>query len=131
MINNSFKTYFFSALAFLLILTISLEIYLPIFINKEGKIGMFFFNLIVMIFLHHYCNRDKLRDFELKSTEHTIETKVIFYSQFLVISHLLIFVIISIFFETARDGYFDLVVLLLIQIYLFSRGDEYLKFSDY
>ena len=127
MINNSFKTFFFSSLAVLLVLTITLEIYLPIFINKEGKIGMFFFNLIVMIFLHHYCNRYKLRDFELKSKEHTIETKVIFYSQFLVIFHLLIFVIISIFFETARDGYFDLVILLLIQIYLFSRGDEYLK----
>lgn len=130
MINNSFKTYFFSALAVLLILTISLEIYLPIFINKEGKIGMFLFNLIVMFFLHHYCNRDKLRLFELKNTEHALETKVIFYSQFLIISHLLIFVIISIFFKTAREGYFDLVVLLLIQIYLFSRGDEYLKLSN-
>jgi hypothetical protein len=91
---------------------------------------MFLFNLIVMIFLHHYCNREKLRDFELKSIAHTIETKVIFYSQFLIISHLLVFAIISIFFKTARDGYFDLVVLLLIQIYLFSRGDEYLKFTD-
>ena len=89
MINNSFKTFFFSSLAVLLVLTITLEIYLPIFINKEGKIGMFFFNLIVMIFLHHYCNRDKLRDFELKSKEHTIETKVIFYSQFLVYKKIL------------------------------------------
>jgi hypothetical protein len=131
MINNSFKTYFFSSLAILLLLTISLEIYLPMLLNKEGKIGMFFFNLIVMIFLHHYCNREKLRDFELKNPEHSVETKLIFYSQVLIISHLLIFVIISIFFETAREGYFDLVVLLLIQIYLFSRGDEYLKLTTY
>jgi hypothetical protein len=97
------------------------------FINKEGKIGMFFLNLIVMIFLHHYCNRNKLRYFDLKSPEHSLETKMIFYSQFLIISQLLIFVIISIFFKTARDGFLDLVILLLIQIYLFSKGDEYLS----
>jgi hypothetical protein len=127
MINSNFKTYFFSSLAILLLITVSLEIYLPMFINKEGKIGMFFLNLIVMIFLHHYCNRNKLRYFDLKSPEHSLETKMIFYSQFLIISQLLIFVIISIFFKTARDGFLDLVILLLIQIYLFSKGDEYLS----
>ena len=130
MINSSFKTFFFSSLAILLLLTISLEIYFPMLINKEGKTGMFFFNLSVMIFLHHYCNRERLRDFELKNTVNTIETKVIFYSQVFIISHLLIFVIISIFFETTREGYFDLIFLLLIQVYLFSRGDEYLKLPN-
>jgi uncharacterized protein YacL len=129
--NNNFKTYFFSFLAFLLVFTISLEIYLPIYLNTttEKITGMFFFNFIVMIFLHHYCDRDNLKYFDLKETYHKVETKIIFYSQFVIIIHLLLYVLASIFFTTNRDGFIDLIILLLIQIYLFTRGNDYLNFE--
>jgi hypothetical protein len=58
------KTYILSILAIVLLITTSLEIYLPIINSKQGTFSMFFFNLFGLLFLHHYCNRGKFRDYD-------------------------------------------------------------------
>jgi hypothetical protein len=119
------KTYILSVLAIVLLITTSLEIYLPIINSKQGTLSMFFFNLFGLLFLHHYCNRGKFRHFDLKKPNQPLETLVIFFCQLLIIIQLMFFVMVSIFFNTQRISMSDLVVLLIIQTYLFSMGDEY------
>ncbi len=119
------KTYILSILAIVLLITTSLEIYLPIMNSKQGTLSMFFFNLFGLLFTHHYCNRGKFRHFDLKQTNQPLETLIIFFCQLLIIIQLLLVVIISIFFNIQRVVIADLVVLLIIQTYLFSMGDEY------
>ena len=93
------KTYIFSFLAIVLVITTSLEVYLPIVNSKQGTISMFFFNLTGLIFLHHYCNRGKFRHFDLKQTNQPLETLIIFFCQLFIIIQLLLVVIISVFFN--------------------------------
>ena len=119
------KTYILSILAIVLLITTSLEIYLPIINSKQGTLSMFFFNLFGLLFIHNYCNRGKFRDYDLKKTNQPIETLVIFFCQLLIIIQLMFFVIVSIFFNTLRISMSDLVILLIIQTYLFTMGDEY------
>jgi hypothetical protein len=119
------KTYILSILAIVLLITTSLEIYLPIINSKQGTLSMFFFNVFGLLFLHHYCNRGKFRNFDLKKPNQPLETLVIFFCQLLIIIQLMFFVMVSIFFNTQRISMSDLVILLIIQTYLFSMGDKY------
>jgi hypothetical protein len=119
------KTYILSILAIVLLITTSLEIYLPIVNSEQGTLSMFFFNLFGLLFLHHYCNRGRFRHYDLKNTNQPLETLVIFFCQLLIIVQLLFVIIVFIFFSTQRISMGDLVILLIIQTYLFSMGDEY------
>ena len=119
------KTYILSILSIILLLTTSLEIYLPIIKTKQEILLMFFFNFFGLIVLHNYCNRGKFIDYNLKDEHQTIETKIIFFCQLLIIVQLLLVVILDIFFTTLRINISDLIILLIIQTYLFSMGNEY------
>jgi purine-cytosine permease-like protein len=92
------KTYILSILANVILISTSLDIYLPIMNSKQGTLSMFFINLFGLLFTHHYCNRGKFRHFDLKQTNQPLETLIIFFCQLLIIIQLLLVVIISIFF---------------------------------
>jgi hypothetical protein len=119
------KTYILSVLSVILLITTSLEIYLPIVKTNQEILFMFFFNLLGLTFLHNYCNRGKFTDYNLQDEQQPIETKMIFFCQLLIIVQLLLIVILYIFFATLRINISDLVVLLILQTYLFSMGNKY------
>ena len=124
------KTYILSTLALILLLTTSLEIYLPIVKTSQSTVFMFFFNVFGLIFLHTYCNRGRFMEFNLQDENQTLETKMIFFCQLLIIIQLLIIVILDIFFDSLRIKISDLVILLITQTYLFSMGNNYNIFKE-
>lgn len=117
------KKYIFSTLAIFFLITISLEIYLPILIYSQDVVGMFFFNVIGVFLVHNFCNRTNIQDFSLQDI--SSDVKIIFYCQILILIQLLGVVLLFIFFDINREIIIDLVTLLIIQGYLFIRGDEY------
>lgn len=123
--NHQPKHYIFSILAICILITYSLQIYIPIFNFKQGVLGMFFFNFLGIIIVHQYCNRENIQEFSLKDA--TNDVKIIFYCELIILIQLLLFVLLYTFFEIKRETIVDLVVLLLIHVYLFIRGDEYLE----
>ncbi len=123
--NHQPSHYIFSVLAICILITYSFQIYLPVFNFSQGVVGMFFFNILGIILVHHYCNRSNIQEFSLKDA--TNDAKIIFYCELIILIQLLLFVLLYTFFEIKRETITDLVVLLLVHIYLFIRGDEYLK----
>ena len=116
--------YIFSVLAICILITNSLQIYLPVFNFSQGVVGMFFFNILGILIVHHYCNRSNIQEFSLKDA--TNNAIIIFYCELIIIVQLLLFVLLYTFFEIKRETIADLVLLLLVHIYLFIRGNEYL-----
>jgi hypothetical protein len=116
--------YIFSVLAICILITNSLQIYLPVFNFSQGVVGMFFFNILGILIVHHYCNRSNIQEFSLKDA--TNNAKIIFYCELIILVQLLLFVLLYTFFEIKRETIDDLVLLLLVHIYLFIRGNEYL-----
>ena len=106
--------YVFSVLAICILITFSLQIYIPVINFSQGVAGMFFFNFLGMIIVHHYCNRNNIQEFSLK--EATNDVKIIFYCELIILIQLLFFVLLYTFFEIKRETIIDLVVLLLVHI---------------
>ena len=128
MTNKEPKQYLFSILAICILITFSLQIYLPTLKITEGVAGMFVFNLVGLLIIHHFCNRSSIRDFSIKET--TTDVKIIFYCELIILAQLLFFVLLYTFFGVQRESIYDLVILLLFTTYLFIRGDEYLNFGN-
>lgn len=120
------KNYISSILAICIVITVSSQIYLPIFNISNNIIAMSVFNLIGIFIVHIFCSRGELKDLDFDDF-HSITIKIIFFSQLIILFQLLIFVIVFLFIGIQRDVIFDLVLLLLIQGYLFLKGDDYKK----
>jgi hypothetical protein len=120
------KNYIFSILAICVLITISLQIYLPILNYTQGVVGMFIFNIIGVTLVHNFCDRTNIQEFSLRDI--TPEVKIIFYCQLMILIQLFLFVFLYTFFDIKRESIIDLVVLLIVQGYLFIRGDEYSRF---
>ena len=74
---------------------------------------------------HRGVSRWESSVFGLKRKISRFIKKIIFFCQLLIIVQLLLVVILYIFFTTLRINIGDLIILLIIQTYLFSMGNEY------
>jgi hypothetical protein len=119
------KSYIFSIAAVLLLITTSLQIYLPIFDEATELYGMFFFNVIGIFLVHQFCDRESLNEFIFSDVP--FDVKIIFITQLLISIQLIIFDILYLFFNLQRTSSIDLVLLTIIQLYLLIMGNRYLN----
>jgi len=73
----------FSVLSIVILLTTSLEIYLPMIYPEQSLVGMFFFNLVGIGLVHSFCNRGRIGDFDF--TAATYDAKIIFAAELLIV----------------------------------------------
>jgi hypothetical protein len=111
----------FSVLSIVILLTTSLEIYLPMIHPEQSLVGMFFFNLVGIGLVHSFCNRGRIGDFDFRTA--TYDSKIIFAAELLIIIQLFSILLLYTFFDTNRIAIWDLTLLFLVVAAQFLLGD--------